>query len=176
MAKRGLRKAEPRRGGEGWKRNAGERGAGCRLPTVLPEPGEKQDRREEQGKSFLTQTRVSGHATPSQCLVMQDAEMETVAPQDHGVDAPAQGSPLGASPRRLQGLGPSRVCVHVLEHGQRTDSTSGEAQGRRLRLSDSSTHLPGPPGKRLTSCDGCSGSRSPSLTPLPWGNWNKSTK
>lgn len=69
----------------------------CRLPTVLPELGEKQDPWEEQEKSFLTQTRVLGHATPSQCLVMQNAEMETVAPQDHGAVAPTQGSPLGAS-------------------------------------------------------------------------------
>lgn len=32
---------------------------------------------------------------------------------------------------RLQGLEHGRVCVHVREHGQLTDSTSWEAQGRR---------------------------------------------
>lgn len=75
---------------------------------------------------------------------------------DHGPSGPRSRctnsrESFGRLPRRLQGLGQSRVCVHVLEHGQLTDSTSWEAQGRRLRLSDSSTHLPGPPGKRLAS-------------------------
>lgn len=44
-----------------------------------PVLGEKRDPWEQE-KPFLTQTRVLGHATPPQCLAMQDAEMETVAP------------------------------------------------------------------------------------------------
>lgn len=131
------------------------------LPAGPPDwEREKQKRWEEQEESFLTQTRVSGRATPSQCLVMQDAEMETMAPQDHGADAPTQGSPLGAS------RGACRVRVHVHERGQVTDSTSWEAQGRRLRLSDSSTRWPGPPGKRLTSSVAAPAARA---SPLPPG-------
>lgn len=138
------------------KAGRSQTGAHC-----APRLGEEQ----EQEKSFLTPTRVLGRATPSQCLVMQDAEMKTAAPQDHGADAPTQGSPLGAS------RGACRVWVHVHEHGQVTDSTSWEAQGRGLRLSDSSTCLPGPPGKRLTPW-WLLLQPEPLLTPSPWGNWN----
>lgn len=45
-----------------------------------PGLGEKQNPWEKQEKPLLTQTRVLGHATPLQCLAMQDAGMETVAP------------------------------------------------------------------------------------------------
>lgn len=44
------------------------------------------------------QTRGLGHATPPQCLAMQDAEMETVAHQDHGRDAPTGGESPGGHP------------------------------------------------------------------------------
>lgn len=64
---------------------------------------------------------------------MQDAEMETVAPRDHRALHQHKGvSPLGAS-EAPAGSGAEEVCVHVQvrEHGQLTDSTGWEAQGRR---------------------------------------------
>lgn len=119
---------------------------GCPLCSPL---GEKQGQWGEQEKSFLTQTRVfrGNHPIP----VPGHAKRRN---GDYGPSGPRSRctnsrESFGCLPRRLQGLGQSRVCVHVHEHGQLTDSTSWEAQGRRLRLSDSSTHLPGPPGKRL---------------------------
>lgn len=92
MAKRGLRKAERRRWG-GRKQSAHRRGAGCPLGSPA---GRAAGSMEEQEKSFSKQTRVLGHATPTQCLAMQDAEMET-GPSGPGADAPIQGSPLGTS-------------------------------------------------------------------------------
>lgn len=149
----------------GWKQDTRKL-----VPAGLPRLGQKQERREGQNKSFLTQTRVLGRATPSQCLVMQDAEMETVALQDHGADAPTEGSPLGASRGACRVWG--RVGYAVHEHGQITDSTGWEAQGRRLRLSDSSTRLPGPPGKRLTSLIAAPAATA---SPSPLRPGNKST-
>lgn len=67
---------------------------------------------------------------------MQDAEMETVAPQDHGALHQHKGV-LWAPPEEPAGSGAEEVCVHVhvhvREHGQLTDSTGWEAQGRRER-------------------------------------------
>lgn len=60
---------------------------------------------------------------------MQDAEMEMVAPQDQGALHQHKGV-LWAPPGVPAGSG-AEVCVHVHEHGQLTDSTSWEAQGRR---------------------------------------------
>lgn len=94
--------------------------------------GEKWGGWAEQEKSFSTQTRVLGHATPPQCLAMQDAEMETVAPRDHGALHQHKGV-LWAPPEAPAGSGAEEVCVHVhvREHGQFTDSTGCGAQGRR---------------------------------------------
>lgn len=84
------------------------------------------------------QTRGLGHATPPQCLAMQDAEMETVAHQDHGRDAPTGGeSPGGHPPTPRPPTGACRVwspggsVSESMGHGRLTDSTSWEAQGRR---------------------------------------------
>lgn len=66
---------------------------------------------------------------------MQDAEVENAAPVGVVPGARERRTNVKASPLALPkapaGLVHSRVCVHVHEHGQLTDSTNWEAQGRR---------------------------------------------
>lgn len=101
---------------------------------------------------------------PPQSLAMQDAETETAARQDHRADAPIR-RVLWVPPEATQGLEQSRVCVHVHEHGWLTDSTSGEAQGRRETDALQTLAPPGPPGERPTSSVTAPAARA-SLSPL----------
>lgn len=94
-----------------------------------PQLGEKRGQWKEQEKSFSTQTRVLGHATPPSAGHARRSNgdwplraMEQMH-QHKGV--------LWVPPEAPAGSGAEEVCVHVQEHGWLTYSTSWEAHSKR---------------------------------------------
>lgn len=94
-------------------------GAGCPLCSQL---GRMPDSRQGQGKSFLTQTRVLGHATPPGARPCKTLKWRLwplgTLPRAMEQVHQREGESSGRFPRRLQGMEHSRVCIHVREHGQ----------------------------------------------------------